>query len=262
MFKPQFHTRLRERREESGLTQKQAAEACKIDPDRWSQLERGRRIPSEHELKVIGSYFRLGPVFVAPRKATKQLLDNGARLAPPVTPFFVPQDRMTYARYRMLMARQGGLARTLEERLWSRRDFDLCQQFCHQVRCDSYLETLYLKCRLFEGATPSLLEPARFGPTPLPIVDPRTRKYVGARPHLCLIQGKTYEFIQVSFFGPIVYRVDVLQWNGEWRVIELDGEGHSPDGDPEREQAIALPTTRLQTADVVSMGWDLIRRTA
>ena len=29
----------------------------------------------------------VGPVFVAPRKATKQLPDNGARLAPTVEPF-------------------------------------------------------------------------------------------------------------------------------------------------------------------------------
>jgi len=87
IFKPQFHTRLRERREESGLTQKQAAQACGIEPDRWSQLERGRRIPSERELKAIGSHRGLGPVFIAPRKATKQLLDNGARLAPTVEPF-------------------------------------------------------------------------------------------------------------------------------------------------------------------------------
>jgi transcriptional regulator with XRE-family HTH domain len=262
MFKPQFHTLLRERRKESGLTQKQAAEACRIEPDRWSQLERGRRFPSERELIVIGSFLKLGPVFVAPCKATKQLLDNGARLAPPVKPFFVPQDRVTHSRYRKLMARQGALARALEERLWCRPDFPLCQQFSHKVRCDSYLESLYLMCRMFEGTTPSLVEPARFEPTPLPIVDPRTRKYVGARPHLCLTDGKTYDFIQASFFGPIVHRVDILRWEGRWRVIELDGEGHSTDCDAEREKAIALPTTRLKTADVVRFGWDLVRRAA
>lgn len=262
MFKPQFHTRLRERREESGRTQTQAAEACGIEPDRWSQLERGRRIPSERELRVIGNSLRLGDVFVPPGKATKQLLDNGARLAPAVKPFLVPQDRETYRRYRRLLGRHGGLARALEERLRRRPDFPLIQKFCHHVRCDSYLEALHLTCRLVEGATPGLLEPARFDPTPLHIVDPRTRKYVGSRPHLCVVQGANYDFFQVSFLGHIVHRVDVLRWNGGWRVIELDGEGHSSLGDPEREKAIGLPTTRLKSEDVVRMGWELIRRAA
>jgi len=142
------------------------------------------------------------------------------------------------------------------------RGFSQLQKFCHLANCESYLEALYLLCRLVEGAVPALVTPASFEPTPLPIVCPQSRKYVGNRPHLCLVLGKIFQFFQVSMLGSRVYRVDVLEWCEGWRVIELDGQGHSNQRESERERVIGLPTQHLSEDEVVELGWGLCRRAA
>lgn len=259
MFEPQFHIRLKQRRLQRGITQREAASLCGISKGRWSDLEQGRRMPSDWEFRVIDRNFHLGQVFVAPKKATQKLLNDGARLSPIPPPLLLDHDRTTYIRYRSSVARHIDLTEKLTHRVRYRPDFQWCQHFCHQVRCDSYLESLYILCRLAEGAVPSLIPPARFSRTPLPIVDPASRIPAEARPHLCLSQETDYEFFQVSFLGRKVHRVDILTWVGHWRVVELDGEGHASRFDSEREQDIALPTLRLCEKDVLELGQGICR---
>lgn len=221
-------------------------------------------MPTSQEIASIRRILELGAVFVAPPKATKRLLDNGARLTERLEPFYTPQDRPTATRYRACLNRHGRLTRTLTSRLrqGGSEAFSQLQKFCHLASCESYLEALHLLCRLVEGAVPALVTPATFEPTPLPIVCPQSRKYVGNRPHLCLVLGKSFQFFQVSMLGSMVYRVDVLEWCEGWRVIELDGQGHSSQHDGERERVIGLPTRHLSENEVVELGWGLCRRAA
>jgi transcriptional regulator with XRE-family HTH domain len=264
MFSPQFHIRLKANRKARRLTQKEAAKLCGLSPGRWSDLECGRRAPDTREVSQIQRHFDLGHVFVPPPKATKQLLDNGTRLTRIVPPFFPQQDRSSYIRYRSCTHRHGDLTRslTLQLRRQSGAGFPLCELFCHLIRCDSYLESLYVLSSLVDGAIPALVAPARFDPTPLPIVDPETRNYIGNSPQLCLVDKYRHQFFQTSFLGSRVYRVDILEWTGEWRVLELDGEGHSSSCDQAREVAIGLPVTRLHETNVVTKAREQCRLAA
>ena len=253
---------MKSRRLERGLTQKESARSCGLSPDRWSELERGRRVPNNHELTNVIKFLGLGPVFVPPGGVTKTLLANGARMTAPQKPFFVGQDRASQIRYHACLERHRALTLSLTNKIMQRTDSRVCQEFCNQLRLDSYLECLYLLYRLAGGAIPGLVSPSYFAPTPLPIVDPTTRKYVGARPHLCLLEGNDCEFFQVSFLLKRTHRVDLLRWEGFWSVIELDGRGHDPQPDLTREAAIGLKTNRLQTEDVLTLAWKVCRRVA
>lgn len=263
MFEPQFHLRLKFHRKQRSLSQKEAAELCGLCRWRWSDLECGRRMPSNRELALLRRRFDLGRVFVSPPKATRRLLDNGARLTKTLEPFIAQRDRPTHIRYRTCLKRQKELTLALTARLRRQRgdEFELCQQFCHQASCDSYLESLYILCQLVDGATPALVAPAQFDPTPLPIVDPEMRRYAGNRPHFCLVTERGHQFYQVSF-GPSQFRVDVLVWDGDWKVIELDGDGHYSAQDAEREAEIGLPTRRLVESEVIAMGWEILKTAA
>jgi len=264
MFDQQFHLSLKFHREDRGLSQKEAAELCNISPWRWSALECGRRMPNSQELGHIRRWFKLGRVFISPPKATKQLLDNGARLTECPQPFFAHRDRPSYNRYRTCLKRQGELTGLLTRRINQRSDVEsaLCQQFCHLVTCESYLEALYVLYLLADGAVPALVAPSLFHPTPVPVVDPRTRNYAGNRPRPCLVLGTRYQFFQVSFQGSL-FRVDVLEWSDQgWRIIEIDGTGHSSNDDREREIALGLPTSRLREVDILSLAWGICRKAA
>lgn len=189
-------------------------------------------------------------------------MDNGARLTTPPKPFFDVQERSSFVRYRTSLAREQDLTLRLTDRVMQRSDSRVCQEFCNKVRLDSYLECLYVLGRLAEGAIPSLVSPVSFAPTPLTIVDPETRMFVGTRPRPCLVWNGCHEFYQVSFLANRVLRVDALRWVGHWQVLEIDGDGHQFADHSEREQSIGLPTTRLRTSDIIRFGWEVLRKAA
>lgn len=55
----EFSTILRELREESGLTQKELAKACKLSPQCISALEKGINSPTALTLSAIANYFNI-----------------------------------------------------------------------------------------------------------------------------------------------------------------------------------------------------------
>lgn len=253
MFKPLFHLRMKERRRQLGLSQSEAAARCEIDPQRWSNLERGERRPSEQEFQVISIYLNLGDVFVPPPAATRKLLNNAARLSPPTPPYFTHQDRVTHIRYCTCAKKYSALVNALMDRIKDREDFPLCEYLCHNISCDSKLEPILMLYLLANGADVGLRSPYLLGHTRWPIFDCEGKHEVGQRPRPCMILDGTWYFFQVSFKISGTYRVDALCWNGSWSVVEINGAGHDSSRDKERAREIGLPTRYWNEQQLIEM---------
>lgn len=243
MFNPLFHTEMKDRRLKLGQTQDQAAKACRLDRNRWSNLERGYRRPTPAEFRTITTYLKIGTTFLCPPAANKFLLDQAARLKTTPAPFFSHQDRPTYTRFRASVVEDPTLTEELVRRIGMRDDCDMCEHFFHSVSCDSRFETLHLLHLLQLGGIPGMAAPASFGHTRWPIVDCRGRREVGFRPRPCLLLDGIWYFFQVSFRARTVKRVDVLCWQDGWSVIELNGPRHETFKDQMRAAELELPTT-------------------
>jgi DNA-binding XRE family transcriptional regulator len=250
MFKKLFHVRMRERRCERSLLQTQAAHLCDMTPQRWSDLERGYRLPSQTEFELVSSLLGLRQVFVPPRSANKLLLNRASCQVPTPQPFFPHQDRLTHIRFRACARQYPGLVDGLLRRVARRADFRLCEYLCHRISCDSNLEPLHLLYLLSLWAEPGLYTPALCGHTRWPIVDCKGTKEVGFRPRPCMRLDDTFYFFQVSFRASSVMRVDTLCWDGAWYILEIDGRGHDFTGDATRARELELPMRTLNTDEL------------
>lgn len=260
MFRPPFHTLLKEKRLSAGFTQKEAAEICGLKCKRWSNLERGYRYPNDKERKRIGRLLRLGNTFVAPPGAVGKLLNSTRALAPNRKPFFPRQDRPTFVRFRAGSRRHPVLIEELTEIVTARPDFAYCEFVCNKISCDSSLETLFLLYLMARHAAPGFFPPSALGRTPNAIVDDRGRTQVGLRPRPCLVFEKKFYFFQVSFSLSRIVRVDILRWNDGWSVLELNGAGHDGREDWCRKEELGIDVTYLSEADVVELCERLLRR--
>ena len=259
MFKPLFCLRMRERRLELSLTQKQASELIGMSQTRWSNLECGHRRPTNNEKKKLSALLGLGDCFVPPYSITRTLLSNGARLVECRKPYFSNQDRTTHTRYNACRRRVPILTAQLTSMVHSREDSDACRAISHRISCESWLEALYLLFLQASGAKSALIAPETLGRLHQPIVDDTGRRLTGLNPRPCFVLDGSFHFFQVSFYLSRVMRVDILRWDGSWSVIELDGRGHDPASDLERERELGLPVTRFRAQDVISLCQDLTR---
>ena len=245
MFNAPFHYRMKSRRSELGLSQTEAAQQCGLSNKRWSQLERGYRFPGSFEERRIRKYLNIRDYLLPPKAVVKRLSVEGSKLELSPTPYFPPQDRPTFYRYFAAKKRQPKLVQKLTSLVEQRSDIATCAFFCERTRCDSYLEALHILYLLALGAVPCLKTPALLGHPPAALVDPRSKKEVGHRKHLCLALGHQRLFFQMGLATTQMLVVDVLSWNGEWRVIELDGAGHDSSLDTARDQLLGIPVQRV-----------------
>lgn len=262
MFRKPFHHVLKDRREALGRTQVQVAQLADVDRHRYPKIERGEVAPRTHEVTSLSQFFELDRDLFAVRgpNVEDRLLRTGANFRPRRKVFFPPQDRSNNARFKAARSRHGKLVQRVVSRLRRRPDFSDLEFLSEYIANGSGDESLFLLSLLLEGAQPCLLSPMVLGHLHHPIVDPRNRSYVGNRPFPAfLLDGRAY-FFQVSVATPRVYTVDVLKWDGEWSVIEIDGLGHDDRYDRERTESIGWPVIRLQEVDVVNrcrqaIGW-------
>lgn len=217
---------------------------------RWSQLETAYRSPTPEELRAIRNHFPLGNVFVAPDRVHRTLRDRGAQLVPAQKLYLPPRDREFLTRYRAARRVYPALVRSLESVIRRRSDQESVEFFLHNTAFDSGLEVLHALYLLAQGATPVMVTPALLDHLPQSPTDPATFHRVGHRPHLCLHLGDRFDFLQVSFRVPGFFRVDVLRYEDGWRILELDGPGHTSDSDPDK-QAIGLPISRFTESELL-----------
>ncbi|MFA5505825.1 MAG: helix-turn-helix transcriptional regulator [Vulcanimicrobiota bacterium] len=253
MINPIFRLKLKERRRQLSLTQKEAATMCGLTRSRWSLLECGKRIPSEVEKRSISNSFQLGPVFYSPPGAKKKLLNQAQCLMPPRRVFLPHQDRPTQVRVRACLRAYPDLTNRLISKITTRVDGDLCEHFSHLVCCDSKLEALHLLHLLSLGGDPGLWAPAEFGHTYRPIVDCRGYKETGARPRPGIFLFDTWYFFQVSFKANTLIRVDLLCWKQGWSVLEINGFGHDASLDHLRGRELGLPVTYIDESKLLGM---------
>lgn len=253
MYSIPFHIKLKKQRAKSGLTQQKAADICKMPRHRWSDLELGRRRPSDSELQTLCRIFDIGRSFVACAGVTRQLLDEGAVLTPKRPPYFSHQDRATHIRFGTLRKRHPYLTRQLLGRVQSRIDYSICEHLCHTMSCDSHLEALFLLHLQAVGARPALVAPLLLEPLPHPVVSCSGEALVGLRPRPCFFYHHTYYFFQVSFRLSRIVRVDVLKWNNGWQVVEFDGQGHGATLDSHRDLELQLPVKRVSETELVEL---------
>jgi hypothetical protein len=224
---------------------------CGLTPKRWSNLERGYRNPGPEEHKTISRFLNFRHTFASSNGVTRQLLHSGARLTPSQKPFAHDLDRMTHIRYCTLCKCHPALAATLRERILSRPDHERCHHMCHQIRCDSHLESLYLAALLAQGAEPCLIAPASLARPPHTVMDDAGRMMVGLQPRPCFFLNGCHQFFQVSFKIPNLVRIDVLRWDGAWSVLEIDGKGHDTSGDWVKERQLQIPVRRMTGVELV-----------
>jgi len=248
---PVFHQQMRFHRRRLGLSQKQAAARINMTADRWSQLERGYRRPTQREVWDIAALLQMGRFFVPPAKHKRYLLDQGARLVPVARPFTAHAERSAYQRFRHCQRAYPQLTEHLQKLIDRRLDSERCWDFAQNICFESKLEALNFLAYLAEGAKPALVAPVSLGRTPISIIDPRTRLECGQRPHYCLVHKRCCLFFQVSFASEPPRRVDILCWSKGWHAIEINGAGHDPSGDHKRELELGLPIKFLSSSHVV-----------
>lgn len=252
---------MRKRRIAQSLSQIDAAKSTQMKPERWSQIERGYRTPSNSEVSRI---FRLlGPFvgFVPPRKAVLHLMRNGERLRSVPKPMFTRGDRPAFVRFRACSKRRPEITSKLVSMISRRPDYELCHFICHQIVSDSYLETLNLLNMLARGAKPCLIAPAALHRLPLKLVEPPGLDCSAHRPQPCLVLRGEFYFFQVSLLtGEGVLRVDMLCWTStDWRAIELNGSGHVDVRDSERSGLLELPIHWYGEQDIVESATRTVR---
>ena len=252
MFKLPFHLRIRQQRLKRHLSQTQLSRECGISRDRWSQLERGYRRPSVREIQIISDVLHLRSFSVPPSGLHRDILQISTSLRKSAKPFLAHQDRPTNFRYLAALKRHRPLVTRLTSLARKRGDIRVCESHCQNIACGSYLEALYLLTIVVSGASPCYLTPASFGHTPHPIVDPILRQEVGHRPHACFATTEKAYFFQVSFATPSSICVDLLIWDGAWKVLEINGEGHQTHSDLLRSSILGLPVYFLDSRDVLA----------
>lgn len=248
---PAFHQQMRFHRRRLGLSQKQAAARINMTADRWSQLERGYRRPTQREVWGIAALLQMSRFFVPPAKHKRYLLDQGARLLPVARPFKAHAERSAYQRFRHCQRAYPQLTEHLQKLIDRRSDSERCWDLAQNICFESKLEVLHFLTYPAEGAKPALVAPASLGRTPISIIDPRTRLECGQRPHYCLVHKRCCLFFQVSFASDPPRRVDILCWNKGWQVIEINGLGHNSATDRKRAIELGLPVEFLTTGDVI-----------
>jgi hypothetical protein len=141
-----------------------------------------------------------------------------------------------------------------------REDHRVCHRFLELARPESGHEVLFWLLLLAAGAKPCRLSPAKAGFRRLSVVDSATKNLRGDLRLACLeLEGPGYRLL---FFPQVTldtrksyFRLDALVClrRGRtrfWFDLEVDGQGHDPRFDLEREGMIGLPTVRIDTHEL------------
>lgn len=243
-----MHT-LKTIRRQRGLSQARLAESLGVSRQRLSDWEGGRRKPGSKHLASLHKILELGgeqPVALPSSVISRTNTSRPWRMETDNSSTWAWSAR----RYPDLMARH--------------KHVDLPGWFKAGTRCDSSLE--YSGWVQFQeaGARPHMASPLVLGYDHHVLLDYLERP-LGTRMRPCLHwRGRALEAIA---FPQIMvrpdsrpFRVDALvlvRYRGRsfWCTVEIDGEGHNPTWDAERERALGLPVVRLVSADVIGMNF-------
>lgn len=260
-----FSVLLKRLRLAAGLKQSQLGELSGIRASRISQVECGRREPSEEEIRALLKVLNVNVRDIAshavlePQEGKEQLLARCKKERPGVdTQFIYP----VYQRILDLRRNYPELTLQLMRRIDKRQDRIWCWRWLGLLPSDSadeFFPWLHLLARHDTLARITSLEQAGFDT--YPVVRGRDRK-AELRPCLevPLNDSVALLFPQVSLRPPSqTVRPDILvELIGRRRrrtcAIEVDGPGHDFSNDRARAAALAFPVEHVEPEDYAAPG--------
>lgn len=248
--------RLQKARRYRQWSQSVLAQLTGISRGRLSHFENDRRQPtldeSErlHRCLALRSRPKAAPTLPFPGKSWR-------RCAPPVK---FEKKRTIYTR--LLAARKsfGQIVNDKLEIVHSRNDRRFSELFLKQARLDSGHELLFWVQLLAAGGKPCWLAPLRVGFRSCPVVHPDSKICIADVRHPCLeLTGDRWSsllFPQLTLDARRSYfRLDALACvrsggRRRWINVEIDGEGHDPSYDEDRQRLLGLLTVRLNRVEI------------
>lgn len=247
-----------------GLKQAALCAATGVSRSVLSRIESGHRVPSRKTLLALCQALNLSfegvrdvtgwqpprPGVHLTRLRGRVERDFGALSK------YVPPGERTFAE-RLFKCRHafGPLARALEDAIDCRADRRELERRLADLPSGSATEVLFVLHVLALGAECDWLSPLRLGFADPRVVDRKTGRYVAhcLLPALALRLDRSSAVffpqlpLKTELFGPVSLDFLVgLRRQGEtlWKNLEIDGAGHNPGDDDERDRAVALGTLR------------------
>ena len=255
MHLPPFHVRLLLAREKRQWRQSTLCLKATIPSSRLSRLEGGTRYPTEDEWRRLSALLDLGPYQPPPPE-----------LAAPST-WKATQPLLCWSSEKPLLSRVFAARRTFGPRVdaaiaqvRSREDAEVVEHFLHRSCLDSGHEYFFWLLLLTGGGLPRWFSPLKAGYRARSVVDRSSGRTAGDLRHPCLLYQLTAA--KLMLFPQVTletrrgqFRLDALVCvkvgrTRFWLDLEIDGGGHDPTYDRDRQATLELPTVRLQTADL------------
>lgn len=236
---------LRARRVALGWSQAEVAKRCGVTRSRVSEFEAGERVPSPEQLTALCAALGLPIGLALPDLAPK--VYRSMRTSTPTA--LLTDCREAWER----------VVKTYAAELECLRCTPDLGVLARAVKIDSALEGLALWQLIARGAVLCAANPHLLGFGPHPVLQ-ADLSALGPRRLPCLLwQGSFWRMIvwpQVTLrVGTYSYRLDalvLLQGGGKkvWGYYEIDGSGHNPAWDRQREERLDLPFVRFTQAQV------------
>lgn len=259
MNKHTFGSLLRATRKKHNLSQTALGAEVGLSQSRLSQFESDSRSPTPEEWQRLRECLNLDPNDL-PAKLLLPYPDPIWRVALPE--LSLAGERPLSTRHHAARKTYGAIVDRRLAQAKSQTDPVLVEKFLNQASTESGHEYFLWVQLLAIGGKPCWLAPVRAGFRALGIVDRHSKRAINDLRHPCLqAAGPGADWL--LFPQPTLdarrtyYRLDalaVLRYGGErhWIDLELDGQGHNPEWDDERQRLLSLPTVRLSTAEIAT----------
>lgn len=245
-------TQIRTARQKKQWTQAQLARHLDLSAARLCHLEKDHRHPSPQEWARLRTCLALGAY-----PQTLELPTAHPKWRAYV-PFAAEPQSSVWSRRQAARKTFGPLVDTLAAR--AQRRHKTASTFLRYARLESGDEYLFWLRLLVEGGQPCCYSPARAGFRTWSVLDPKSKRQVGdlRAPCLELSEQKWLLFPQLTLdTRKSIYRLDALlclrRADGRfWFNVEVDGFGHDPRCDRQRQAPLALPTVRITSTDLTN----------
>lgn len=243
---------LRVARRKKQWTQAQLARHLGMQRARLCNLEKDRRHPTREEWLRLSSCLALGP---CPPSLELPAPQRCWRASPP---YPKEPERSVWTRRQAARKTFGSVVDTLANAV-EKRDKN-AQTFLRYANLESGDEYFFWLKLLDEGGRPCRYSPNKAGFRTWAILEPKSWRQIGdlRAPCLELLDQGWLLFPQLTLdTRKSIYRTDALlccrHEDGRlWVNIEIDGLGHDPRFDQQRQTELGLPTARVSATELTT----------
>ena len=248
---------IRKARKKLQLTQHDLASKVGLSQSRISRLETGRDTPDQNEWAKLAACLNLWPAQVPPKLERPIPSQDWHKPKPAI---LVAGDRPTQVRENAARNHYGAVVDKLLRQVHSREDWRLCEDFLREAAPESGHEYFLWLRLLAAGGKPCWFSLFRAGFRASAVVESSSKIAIGDVRLACLrVDGPGISWLlypQVTLDARKSYdRLDALASlrtaeKQLWVDLEVDGRGHDPEWDEQRQQHLDLPTLRLTPAEL------------